>query len=56
MIVIEGTNPIQIQRIKDTNKTGPLWVSNNTLYNSNGDIVGKINKDDGRIKIFTTGA
>lgn len=56
MIVIEGTNPIQIQRIKDTNRTGPLWVSNNTLYNSNGDIVGKINKDDGRIKIFTTGA
>jgi hypothetical protein len=56
MIVIEGTNPIQIQRIKDTNKTGPLWVNNNTLYNSNGDIVGKINKDDGRIKIYTTGA
>jgi hypothetical protein len=50
MLVIEGTNPIQIQRLKDTNSIGPMWVNNNTLYNSNGEMVGKM-KDD-KIKIF----
>lgn len=52
MIVIEGTNPIPITRIKDTNKSCPLWSSNSTLYNSYGDIVGKISKDKGKLKIF----
>ncbi len=52
MIIIEGTNPIPIQRIKDTNKISPLWISNNTLYNSNANIIGKINKENGKIKIF----
>lgn len=55
MIVIEGTNPIPIQRIKDKNKLGPLWTSNNIIYNSSGDIVGKIKKD-GNIKLFIISA
>jgi len=50
MLVIEGTNPVPIQRLKDTNITSPLWVNTNTLYNSSGDIVGKM-KDD-KIKLF----
>lgn len=49
MFVIEGTNPVLLQRLKDTN-IGPLWISKNTLYNSNGDIVGKMK--DNIIKIF----
>jgi hypothetical protein len=49
MLVIEGTNPVPIQRIKDT-KLGPLWVAKNTLYNSSGDIVGKLK--NGTLKIF----
>jgi len=49
MFVIEGTNPLVIQRLKDT-KIGPLWINNNTLYNSSGDIVGKMK--NGVIKIF----
>ena len=49
MIIIEGTHPIPIQRVKDTN-IGPLWLCNNTLYNSSGDIIGKMK--DGIIKIF----
>jgi hypothetical protein len=56
MLVIEGTNPIQIQKIKDTNTIESLWVSDTTLYNSNGDIVGKINKETGRIKLFMISA
>ena len=50
MLVIEGTNPIPIQRLKVTNTAGPLWVNKNTLYNSSGDIVGKMKND--RIKLF----
>jgi len=50
MLVIEGTNPVSIQRLKDTNSIGPLWVNTNTLYNSTGDIVGKMKGDT--IKLF----
>lgn len=56
MLVIEGTNPITIQKIKDTNTIESLWVSDSILYNSNGEIVGKINKEKGKIKLFTMSA
>jgi hypothetical protein len=56
MRVIEGTNPIEIQRLKDINTMEPLWVSNTTLYNSSGDIIGKINKETGKIKMFVISA
>lgn len=52
MTVIEGTNPTQLQKIKDINNLEPLWASRNTIYNSNGDMVGKINREDSKIKIF----
>jgi threonine dehydratase len=32
MTVVEGTNPIQLQKVKDTNSLEPLWVNNNVLY------------------------
>ena len=56
MLVIEGTNPITIQKIKDTNTIESFWVSDTMLYNSNGDIVGKINKEKGKIKLFKMSA
>jgi hypothetical protein len=56
MLVVEGTNPTKIQRIKDTNTIEPLWISNKSLYNSSGCLVGKINKDAGKIKMFVTTA
>ena len=56
MLVIEGTNPIELQKIKDTNTMEPLWASENTLYNSSGEMIGKINKDKGVMKIFVVGA
>ncbi len=52
MLVIDGTNPIEIQKIKDINTVEPLWVSETSLYNSGGDMIGKINKEKGVIKIF----
>lgn len=56
MLVIEGTNPIQIQKIKDTNTMESVWASETKLYNSNGDIVGKINRDMSKIKLFVVSA
>lgn len=52
MIVVEGTNPIQLQRVNDINTMEPLWVAKNTLYNSSGDVVGKIDKESGKMKMF----
>ena len=52
MMVIEGTEPISIQKVKDLNTVEPMWVNNSTLYNSNGDCIGKINKDKSKIKLF----
>jgi hypothetical protein len=56
MLVIEGTNPIQVQKVKDINTLEPVWASNNTLFNSSGNIVGKINKEKGKVKVFVTSA
>lgn len=52
MIVIDGTNPIELQRIKDTNSVDPLWMNKNTLYNTCGDVVGRIDKQAKKIKVF----
>ena len=54
MIIVEGTNPLPLQRLKDINTLPSLWVNRNTLYNASGGIVGKINQKHERIKIFTT--
>jgi hypothetical protein len=56
MTVIEGTNPTPLQKIKDINNLEPLWASKNTIYNSSGEIVGRINRETGKIKIFVTSA
>ena len=52
MRVIEGTNPVELQRLTDINILDQLWANNKTLYNSRGNIVGKINKDMNKIKMF----
>ena len=56
MTVVEGTNPIQLQKVKDTSTLEPLWISKDALYNSNGELVGKINKENGKVKIFVVSA
>jgi hypothetical protein len=52
MMVIDSTNPIKIQRIKDMNTASPMWVSDNIIYNSAGDTIGKINKNTNKMKLF----
>jgi len=54
--VVEGTNPIQLQKVKDTSTLEPLWISKDALYNSSGELVGRINKENGKVKIFVLGA
>lgn len=43
--VIEGTNPRVIERIRSKNTMESLWIDGNDVINSNGMIVGKINKN-----------
>jgi hypothetical protein len=56
MTVIEGTSPAEIQRVKDKSTMGPVWLSNNIIVNTSGNMIGKINKSTGKIKIFVTSA
>jgi hypothetical protein len=56
MTVIDDTNPLQIQKIKDIDSIEQLWASDNTLINSSGNMVGKINRDKGKIKLFVISA
>jgi len=52
MTVISGTNPVELKRIKDRNMNEPLWATNNTIYNINGNIAGKIDKNKETLKLF----
>jgi uncharacterized protein YegJ (DUF2314 family) len=52
MTVIDGTEPIVIQKVKDRNDMEPMWVQDNVLLNSNGHVVGKINRDQSIMKRF----
>jgi hypothetical protein len=52
MTVIEGTHPIPIEKVKDQESKEPVWIHENHLLNSNGHIVGKINKEKQKLKWF----
>jgi hypothetical protein len=51
-MVMDGTQPTVIQKIKDNPELPPLWVADRTLINSHGHVVGKINIDEQKIKLF----
>jgi len=53
MMVIEGTNPAIIQRIKDKSTAEPLWMVEQNVVNAEGSIVGKINTTKQALKLFT---
>lgn len=55
MTVIEGTNPVSLQRIKDVNTLAPMWATDNIIYNASGEVIGKINKTTNKIKLFIFG-
>ena len=53
MLVIEDTKPVDIQRLKDVPTLPPTWiVERNTLINSKGEIIGKLNRSDATVKLF----
>ena len=52
MTVIDGTNPVIVQKVKDLNSTDPLWINKNTLIYANGNIAGKVNKASNTVKLF----
>jgi hypothetical protein len=56
MTVIEGTSPAEIQRVKDKTTFGPMWLANNVLLNTSGNMIGKVNKSTGKIKMFVSSA
>jgi len=52
MMVMEGTHPTMIQKVKDIPHLPPMWQVDQTLINSQGNIIGKINSDEQRIRVF----
>jgi hypothetical protein len=56
MTVIEGTSPAEIQRVKDKTTFGPTWLAKNVMLNASGNMVGKVNKSSGKIKMFVLSA
>lgn len=54
MTLIKETDPEFIQKIKDRSDINSIWVnSTNNLINSNGDIIGKINKIKQKITLYS---
>lgn len=52
MQVVSETQPIMIQKIKDIPTQEPLYLYNNVVINSSGNMVGKINKKTNKIRLF----
>jgi hypothetical protein len=52
MMVMEGTQPTTIQKVKDVAHLPPMWQIDQTLINSQGNMIGKINKEEQKIKLF----
>jgi len=54
MMLVDTDKAISIQRIKDRDAMAPMWLIGDDIYHSNGELVGKINHDTQKIKIFIT--
>jgi hypothetical protein len=52
MMVMEGTQPSTIQKVKDVPSLPPMWLIDQTLINSQGNMIGKINREEQKIKMF----
>lgn len=52
MMVMEGTQPTAIYKIKDVAHLPPMWQMEQTLINSQGNMIGKINREEQKMKIF----
>ena len=52
MTLIPGKTPIVIEKIKDRNTMEPLWKKDHMLLNAQGEIVGTIQPNEGKLKLF----
>lgn len=52
MMVMNGTQPIVIQKVKDMPTMEPMWMVDKNLINSHGNVIGKINTDEQKLKMF----
>jgi len=52
MMVMDGTHPVMIQKIKDSPTMTPMWMVEKNLINSQGNMIGKINVDEQKLKMF----
>jgi len=52
MLVIDGTNPTIVQKVKDRNTVEPMWLHDKILLNAKGLTVGQVNTTTNTIKIF----
>jgi len=51
-MVMDGTQPTVIQKVKDQAHLPPMWQVENQLIDSHGNMLGKINVDEQKIKLF----
>jgi hypothetical protein len=52
MTLIPGKEPIVVEKIKDRNTMEPLWKKGHFLVNAQGQTVGTIQSNQGKVKIF----
>jgi glycine cleavage system regulatory protein len=53
MNVIESTCPEVVQKVKDSETLTPMWINEKgDLFNSVMERIGKINKEEGKVKVF----
>lgn len=52
MTLIPGKTPTVIEKIKDRNTMEPLWKKGHVLLNAQGQMVGTIQSNQGKLKLF----
>lgn len=52
MTLIPGKEPVVVEKVKDNNTLEPLWKKDHLLLNAQGEIVGTIQPNQERIKLF----
>jgi hypothetical protein len=54
MNVFADTQPSIVERLKTTATKEPMWIQGNTIINSKGEMMGKINRQTQMVKWFRT--
>jgi len=52
MTVIEGTQPKEIEKVKDIPEREPIWIHENTVLNAQGDTIGLLQREKQKITWF----